>query len=209
MRLVSALYDSFYPFDEMGIFDSCIGMVDPSELKPGDVLVVWGGEDISPSLYKQGLSLRGHGDPTPSRRDRLEWNLMARAKAINVPIIGICRGAQMLCALEGGFLYQHVDKHGGDHKIITRDKQELVSNSLHHQMMVPRGNFELIAWTEPRSKVYYEVNTVKEKHELGVDPEFVYYPDIKGFAIQWHPEMEGFPNEATDYVFKFIKEKLA
>lgn len=208
MRLVSAIYGMFYPFDEMGLFDECVDTMDPSDLKEGDVLVVWGGEDISPALYNKSRSSRGHGDITPSRRDRIEWALMQRAKEINVPIIGICRGAQMMCAMEGGFLYQHVDNHGGNHTVFTKDGITLVANSLHHQMMVPRGEHELIAWTTTRGRTYYDEETVFTQHELLRDPEFIYYPKIKGFAIQWHPEMMDFPCATSNYVKEFIMEKL-
>ncbi len=209
MRLVSALYSDFNPFDHLDCFDSfaCVGL--PEELQQGDVLIVHGGADISPSLYKKGRSSRGNGSNEPSRRDAQEWALMVQAKAMNIPIIGICRGAQMLCALEGGHLIQDVDNHSGMHLVKTNDNQSFWTNSIHHQQLVPAGEFELIAWTPTRGKKYWDIDdqgqdTVLPANPLQVDPEFVYYPAIKGFAIQWHPEMMQSNTPANIYVNNFI-----
>lgn len=207
MRLVSAIYDDFYPFDEMPGVESCISTMDPAALQDGDVLVVWGGADISPALYNHKVSQETWAEDYPSHRDRIEWALMNRAKELNIPIIGVCRGAQMLCALAGGYLIQHVNNHGGNHKIETNDGKELVVNSLHHQMMYPfEVDHELIAWASPkRSDVYVKEDT---KVTVDVEPEFVYFPKVKGFAMQWHPEMMTFPHKSTEYVFDKIRERL-
>lgn len=208
MRLVSAAFQCYYPFDSLPFVDDLFTTCYPEDLAEGDLLVVWGGEDISPALYNKGRSQMGHGSSQPSQRDRIEWDLMQQAKVMGIPIIGVCRGAQMMCAMEGGFLFQHVDNHGGDHVIKTNKGEKYLANSLHHQMMVPSGNFELIAWTEPRSKKYHDVVDVQTSHPLGVDPEFIYYPEIKGFAIQWHPEMTGDDEPVQGFVKRFIEEKL-
>lgn len=215
-RLVSALYREWYPFfDLMGdIFTDKAVVMYPDELHPGDVLIVWGGSDIHPSLYGHGRSRKSGAGPSPSERDVMEWNLMQRAKELKIPIIGVCRGAQMLCALEGGHLIQHVTDHaGGGHHIQTKEGRTLVVNSLHHQMMAP-GNtkHELLAWSEPRSNAYHvfmeDAEAVLPAGWLAKEPEFVYFPEVQGFAIQWHPEMEMYPEDATDYIVDTIREKL-
>lgn len=207
MRLVSAIYDEFYPFHEMGIFDEFVHTIHPEALRAGDVLIVWGGADISPSLYNREIGPSQAG-LIPSNRDRIEWDLMKRAEELNIPIIGICRGAQMLCALAGGFLVQHVDNHAGsNHFITTRDGKMLTINSAHHQMQYPfEVDHELIAWsTIPLSRRYLlEDKSITVEKE----PEFVYYPKQKGFAVQWHPEWMPSNTPATQYVFNFIKERL-
>ena len=205
MRLVSAIYGNFYPFNQVTHFDGMDSTIIPNDLRKGDVLVSWGGEDISSSLYnkKKGPT---HADINPSRRDMVEWDLMKRAVELDIPIIGVCRGAQMLCALAGGFLIQHVNKHGGDHQVKTQDGKEFVVNSYHHQMQYPfEVDHELVAWSDVRSNVH-----IVEDQDIQVDkePEFVYYPGVKGFAIQWHPEWMDDKTPATQYVFNYIKEKL-
>lgn len=213
MRLVSGLYPDFHPFYDLDMFESCVCVGNPEELQQGDVLIIHGGADISPSLYGKGRSSRGWGRLEPSRRDAQEWALMQRAKELNIPIIGICRGAQMMCALEGGHLIQDIDNHSGMHLVTTKDNAAFMTNSIHHQQLVPAGNYELIAWTPPRSKKYWDVtekgeDTCLPVNPLGLDPEFVYYPGIKGFAIQWHPEMMQVTSPANIYVNQFIKDHV-
>ena len=138
MRLVSALYAGFNPFDLLDVFDDYAVVETHDDLQRGDVLISHGGADIPPEFYGKGRSSRS-GSSGISRRDAIEWAMMHRAKELDVPIIGICRGAQMLCALEGGYLYQHVDNHGGSHTITAKDVDnsiiKLEVNSIHHQMM--------------------------------------------------------------------------
>lgn len=207
MRLVSAIWKEYHPFDHLRHVDS-LGQARSSEdLKEGDILVVWGGEDIHPSLYDRPKSRYSGAGNRVSNRDIIEWSLMARARALKVPIIGVCRGAQMLCAFAGGILIQHVNGHGGYHNVLTHDGQLMVVNSLHHQMMYPSNtNHNLIAWSEYiRSNVHYDVD---DSIPVEKEPEFVYFPDVRGFAIQWHPEMMEADTPSTVYMNSFIEKTL-
>jgi putative glutamine amidotransferase len=207
MRLVSAIFSDGHPFDQMSIIDDYINTSNPDDLKAGDVLVVWGGADIHPSLYNKGRSRYSGADNRPSRRDLIEWALMQRAKSLGVPIIGVCRGAQMLCALEGGILAQHVDNHSGYHDVVTSDNEIIEVNSIHHQMMVPTNTVhEMVAWTPaPLSQQYHDdFGTIEMERE----PEFIYFNAVRGFAVQWHPEMMELSNPANQYVLKYIQAKL-
>ena len=207
MRLVSAIFSDGHPFDQMSIIDDYINTSNPDDLKAGDILVVWGGGDIHPSLYNKGRSRYSGADNRPSRRDLIEWDLMQRAKSLGVPIIGVCRGAQMLCALEGGILAQHVDNHSGYHDVVTSDNEIIEVNSIHHQMMVPdKANHRmLVTVPESLSKEYWDVDNLVK---VDVEPEYIYFPDIKAHAIQWHPEGMGLKTEANKYVANKIKEFL-
>lgn len=213
MRLVTALYDHAFPFSSFKIFQEAkVATVStPDQLEPGDVLIVWGGEDIWPGLYNKQPS-NFTGARNLSRRDMAEWELMKHAKTMKLPIIGICRGGQMLTALEGGYLYQHVSGHaGGSHAVKTFDNASFFVNSLHHQMMVPpedKSKYDLIAWTPLHLSDRYIDEDNQSKDKPLVEPEFIYYRDIQGFAIQWHPEMMRGACPATEYVENFITTKL-
>ena len=206
-RLVSAYYDDHYPSDSLKRWDNLSHSSNPDVLQPDDVLVVWGGADISPSLYNKEKSKHTWADDRPSHRDAVEWAMMQRAKKLGIPIIGICRGAQMLCALAGGYLIQHVNNHGGSHPVVTIDGEEIITNSIHHQMMYPWGvkHTMLASIKKPRSTIHLDVNTDVPVPE---EPEFVYFPEVKGFAIQWHPEMMHISSPATQFVFNKIKELM-
>lgn len=209
MRMVSAIWPEYYPFDALDKFKSGYSTRNPDDLKEGDALIVWGGEDIHPSLYDRPLSpMTGASRDGPGQRDRTEWALMNRAKEMGLPIIGVCRGAQMLCALAGGILIQHVNGHGGRHIVKTFDGKELLTNSIHHQMMFPKGTkHELVAWVPHRlSNVYHDGPDLRE--DVEIEPEFIYFPEVKGFAVQWHPEMMHAESDANKYVLNYINERL-
>ena len=203
MKLVSAIYDGYYPFKQMGLFqDYKVGM-QGSDLDKDSCLVVWGGADISPVLYNKPVSERTYAGPQMSQRDAIEWELMNEAKHLGIPIIGICRGAQMLCALAGGFLIQDVTDHGRDHYATTSDGKVLKVSSLHHQMMYPWGvDHVLVAQSKHMlSRHYLDVDTPVE---VPCEPEFVYFPKERGIAIQWHPEYMDLECDANN----FVKEKV-
>ena len=69
---------------------------------------------------------------------------------------------------------------------------------------------ELLAWSaHPQSKSYiWKDDQQWIPPNDWVEPEFVYFPTVKGFAIQWHPEMMPKAAPATQFVLEQIKEKL-
>lgn len=206
MRLMSGYYRGCYPFGHMDGVDAENFTMDPDDLTPNDILIIWGGSDIAPVLYNKPAS-KWSGSDGLSSRDRVEWNLMQRAKQIGIPIIGVCRGAQMLCALAGGYLLQHVKGHGGYHVVETPTGYEFRTNSIHHQMMYPFDvKHEMLASIKtPLSNEHYDVDN---KVEIAEEPEFVYFPDVKGFAIQWHPEGMAHDCAATKYIFEEILKRV-
>lgn len=211
--LYSAVYGEGYPFSSLA--DKVVGVTKPSEMIEFDsALVVWGGADISPDLYGHPMSRRCA--PYAGRRDRVEWELMREAIDMEIPIIGVCRGAQMLCAAAGGVLLQDVNNHGGyGHEVTTHDGQTFHVNSIHHQMMVPYAvKHELLAWaTTPVGAPYIwkDDKIFDPGRDSGTDnwrePEFVYFPDIDGYAIQWHPEGMKENCPATKYILDFFNKK--
>lgn len=206
MRLVSAVYGGYYPFDGCNLFDDFVATTEPDDLKKGDYLVVWGGSDIPPEYYGKGRSQKSWAGDKPSRRDEIEWTLIQRAIREQIPVIGVCRGGQMLCAAAGGYLIQHITGHGGTHNVISNDGVVFPVNSIHHQMMVPGdAKHILLAHTkENLSREYWDVNEVHQKWEM--EPEYFYFPEIRGHAIQWHPEGLSLQSYANKFVFNKLEE---
>jgi carbamoylphosphate synthase small subunit len=198
---------SAFPFDDFA--DQIVGVVHPDAMKTKDsMLVVWGGADINPQLYDHPQASRTWPG---GNQDWIEWELMHRAVEMGIPIVGICRGAQMLCAKAGGFLIQHVDNHGGHHLVTTVNGEEIRVNSLHHQMMFapPEVDHKLLAWCDtPRSPKYIYMDD-KEfvPPKDWKEPEAIFFPKIKGLAIQWHPEMMDEDSEATQFVYDQMREQ--
>jgi putative glutamine amidotransferase len=76
-----------------------------------DGLVVSGGPDVDPARYGAPRDPRS-GPPAPER-DAWELALIEAALARRVPLLGICRGMQLLNVARGGTLLQHLDGHAG------------------------------------------------------------------------------------------------
>jgi len=166
---------------------------------PEDVslVVLPGGADIHPSLY-------GHENhPTTGAsvaRDRRELTVFSQARKHGIPVAGICRGAQMLTALAGGYLYQDVSGHHSNHLVDTYDGKRFKVTSCHHQMFglpLPPDSIPLMWSTEPQSS-YYATAKTRISH-IDKEMEGVWYPSIYGMAIQWHPEWMDEDSDAVRY----------
>lgn len=175
----------YHPFRQFGRFSR-----DQAPLNQPDeiaLVVFTGGADISPSLY-------GH---KPSRltmctvrRDIHEMCAYRRARKHNLPIAGVCRGAQFLCAMAGGSLYQHVEGHGYcGHYVRTWDDRVVYVTSTHHQMQNPPDDAVVLAWAEPRRSTLYIGESDKKMPNPHKEYECVYYPSINALGMQYHPEM--------------------
>jgi putative glutamine amidotransferase len=75
-----------------------------------DGLLLSGGPDVDPSRY--GVAIEGRTVTAPER-DAMEFAALAAAEARGVPVLGICRGLQLMNVAGGGRLLQHVDGHAG------------------------------------------------------------------------------------------------
>jgi len=185
--LFSAHYNCMHdPFKLIGDVRS---VQSADDLVPNGVLLLHGGEDISPAIYNQPSNSWCRADDKPSRRDVLEMRLIDRAVKMGLPIVGICRGAQMLCAMDGGSLVQHILGHtaGNGHSIVdTRTNEELHTNSCHHQMMVPNKYNTVVAVDKSRTINAYAEDD-KEFH-VSVVPEVVHFTKLNALGIQGHPE---------------------
>lgn len=192
------------------------------KIKEADLVLFTGGEDISPAIYKE----------TPGRftdiydinqrtglsfRDEFEIEAYEEALALNIPMWGTCRGAQLLCALAGGKLIQDMDHRGG-HKLHFYDNKYICgSNSLHHQMQYPytmdKEDYSILAYAYGESPYFHDGSNksidMPESHLIGDkrvihEPEFVYYPKIKALGIQGHPEMMNYKSEMVIVCHSFL-----
>lgn len=76
-----------------------------------DALILTGGADVDPARYGQARHPETRvADPA---RDRSELELAAAAGEAGVPVLAVCRGAQVLNVARGGTLHQHLPDLGG------------------------------------------------------------------------------------------------
>ncbi|MFO7705236.1 MAG: gamma-glutamyl-gamma-aminobutyrate hydrolase family protein [Halopseudomonas sp.] len=73
-----------------------------------DAVVVTGGHDIDPVIYAAEPEVQPRYD---AERDALEMAVIDDALARDLPLLGICRGAQLLNARRGGNLFQELKSH--------------------------------------------------------------------------------------------------
>jgi putative glutamine amidotransferase len=117
--------------------------------RPLDALIVSGGNDIGPEHYGGDIEARVEADP---ERDLLEIRWIRAALGRGIPLLGICRGAQLINVVLGGNLHQdirHMRRHTYNRPGLLPTKQVLLKpdstiarvcgkaqlrvNSLHHQ----------------------------------------------------------------------------
>lgn len=161
-----------------------------------DALILWGGSDIGTALYNE-LPVNKYQSYWPSARDVFEFELIKTCVKRKIPIIGVCRGAQMLCAYAGGKLAQHINGHQLNHSVKTWDNKifEQVSSS-HHQMMYPykmdSDDYTILATTNNCLATEYEGLSDEEKQVIKkkMEPEAIYFNSLNAIGIQWHPEWQ-------------------
>lgn len=189
------------------------------DMKEATLVVFTGGEDISPSLYGKRPHPATLCNPI---RDRKEVLAFDTAHDLHIPMIGVCRGAQLLCAMAGGTLVQHQQNEYGVHVMKTSTGPIEVTSS-HHQAQFPWGIHKderiILGWTVGLSR-YHHGESHKEELVTGAikdhgDPldlfevEAAYYRKINALAIQGHPEWQ-YPPETPNHRASLMwhREKL-
>ena len=171
------------------------------------VEIFWGGADIDPSFYNRKRSdFCGRSDIEKDTQDR---KLMEERIKQGVPIIGICRGAQLLNVVNGGILVQHIEGHaiGKEHSCteVATDKVYKVS-STHHQMMIAHQDGQILFKDYNGADGVHWDNVNESFFYLHV-PEVVYYPKTKSLCIQPHPEWMSQDSPFVNWINDFIKKE--
>lgn len=170
-----------------------------------DYLQFTGGADINPALYGEFEHPQTYFN---TQRDEQEVAVYDAWKG-RKKLLGVCRGGQLLCAMAGGTLYQHVNNHGREHKVtdVATERSILVS-SVHHQMMRPPRNAEVLAICSVATKKEWvnraggvSVHECINKTDFP-DVEAAYFPVIDALGFQPHPEFG--PASCTAYYFELI-----
>lgn len=202
---------SIEPFDQVFTYKKDIR----DGFEDVDCVVFWGGTDIHPSLYGEEAHPRNQvaDEPFLSYRDDFEWKAMTYCIAKNIPMIGVCRGAQLGCAKAGGTLIQDVKGHGQYHNVRTAAGEVFAVTSAHHQMMYPFDvDHEMLAWAaQPLSGKHYEGahgDSMWEEMRTRCEPEIVYFPGIRLLAIQGHPEWANITSRFVEYCNEQVCSKL-
>ena len=171
-----------------------------------DGVLFGGGDDIDPKRY--GEEIKFDSVETTPERDVFELALAELLKNDKRPILGICRGAQLLNVAFGGTLYQHIDGHRQDERgalnlraaKVTEGtllhelagESEIKTNSFHHQAVkdVAPG-FTVAARADDGTVEAIEPTERTERFFL---------------AVQWHPEYFYKTDDCANNIFKTFVE---
>ncbi len=197
----------------VGRAGGCAVLLPPSSFDPVLVLsalhglVVPGGPDVDPRRY--GATAHHETDPPRAERDAWEIALCRQAVAIDLPLLAVCRGLQVLNVALGGTLHQHLpdilgdDSHRATLGQVSLNRVELRAPSAvasilggktegychHHQALDTLG-----AGVEP---VGFAADGTVEAVELA--------GNTFAIGVQWHPE----ENAADDRLFDALVHAAA
>ena len=155
-----------------------------------DGLILAGGVDVDPATY--GAGALPTTDPPNEERDAFELALARRALERDLPLLGICRGMQLLNVAAGGTLHQHLGD--GVHR-------RTLGVFVDHEVRLEEGSLAARAAGEA-------VHPSKSHHHQAVDvlgegfvvtgwsaeddlPEAIEDPARRyALGVQWHPEAD-------------------
>jgi putative glutamine amidotransferase len=164
-----------------------------------DGLVLTGGGDVDPAAYG---AARENVDADDARADRFELGLIAQARAVGLPTLAICRGAQLLAVAHAGSLAQRppASEHHGEITHLTPEqilatrhpvslahgsrlqglleRSSIVVNTIHHHQIADAGDL-LVSAVAPDDVI----EAVEPRTE---------WPCV---GVQWHPEKMGEPEQ--------------
>jgi putative glutamine amidotransferase len=161
-----------------------------------DGLILAGGADIDPSAYDAEAHAETKG--TVPERDESEIALVRRAIERDMPVLGICRGMQLMNVALGGTLRQHLPDELGHHE---HRRQPGTFDGADHDVRLAAGSLAARAAGEEVHKTlshhHQGVATIGEGLDVSgwsaIDelPEAIEAPG-KRFAlgVQWHPEVD-------------------
>jgi gamma-glutamyl-gamma-aminobutyrate hydrolase PuuD len=186
-----------------------LGMELTDSVEEADLMCFTGGEDVSPNLYGEDVHPSTYSNST---RDGYESAMYYVADYLEIPMVGICRGAQFLHVMNGGKLYQDVDGHatGAPHKALDRiTGEEHIVTSTHHQMMRYVAKGEIVASASESFQKHWMDGSVT-KTTLAVvnqDVEVMWYKDTKCLCFQPHPEFS-YAIEGAESTYLYFKNLL-
>ena len=165
-------------------------------------LIFTGGGDVAASTY--GATDGGTSHDVSAAADEWEIKLLRAARARRLPVLGICRGMQIMAAASGGKLDQEISGAPGHPDMEALDPPSLLGvrhavdiatgstlaqvygqtsrnvNTIHHQAVTNTGNFRVAARCD--------AGHIEAMEMPGEWP---------ALAVQWHPEKMQTPEEVS------------
>ncbi|MBI4417820.1 MAG: gamma-glutamyl-gamma-aminobutyrate hydrolase family protein [Ignavibacteriales bacterium] len=183
-------------------------------LKDADGLILTGGGDVHPALYGKEDQIE-LTEEVNEMRDAFEFEILEQALELDLPILGICRGMQIMTVFLGGTLIvdlptagfrNHVERDGIDHRhsleVVPGSLFEAIAgtgakrvNSTHHQAVENLGKGLMVSARSDDGVIEAAEWVMKDRMPFLL-------------LVQWHPErMADFDNPCSGFVAEhFLRE---
>ncbi|AWZ48505.1 gamma-glutamyl-gamma-aminobutyrate hydrolase [Clostridiaceae bacterium 14S0207] len=173
-----------------------------------DGLILSGGHDVYPVNYNEEPEQK-LGVVFPER-DEFDFALLDAAEKRNIPVLGICRGFQIINVAHGGTLYQDLSYR--DEKCIKHSQGHTPSLATHSVKVEKDSSFGKIFGTDIRINSFHhqvvkEVGSSLKAVAFAKDGVVEAIESSEGkliFGTQWHPEMMAAKEEKMLNLFKYI-----
>lgn len=133
-----------------------------------DLIVITGGGDIHPFLYNESIKAKLN---IYKGEDELDLKIIDYAVKYNIPLLGICRGMQIINVYFNGSLHQDICNHQNVNHTLKAKHISFKTNSYHHQAIKKLGN-NLEAFLVTNDGII----------------EGIYHNNLKIVGVQYHPE---------------------
>jgi putative glutamine amidotransferase len=182
-----------------GIPRDAIALVTPETARPDafDALVLGGGVDVDPARY--GRDRLGNGTvEVDAGRDALDFDLLARAEDSGAPVLGICRGLQVVNVARGGTLVQDIPSERKSGVVVVHQRTRDEKTRMDHEIRPVTGTLLARIAGSPEFRVnsrhHQAIDALGEGLRVsGVAPDgLAEAVEANGsqwlVAVQWHPE---------------------
>lgn len=159
-----------------------------ADLTHVDGVVIGGGDDLSPDLYGGEFVATARLDPA---RDALEHRIASEARSMNLPALGICRGAQMLNVAFGGTLHQDAYEVFSDsrrYRTILPRKRVFVEPGTRLAQIAGLAEMRVNALHSQAVDVLGDGFRVAARDEGGMIQAVEHESEPFSLGVQWHPE---------------------
>ncbi len=161
-----------------------------------DGLVIPGGGDVTPSIYREKKSRRTRG--CSISKDKLQIAAVLKFANAGKPVLGICRGCQVINVAFGGTLKQHVGYRNG-RKTVKLKTESVFYSTFHSSVKLYHCHHQ--AAEKPGRGILFTMFNSDKKVVEGLQHE-----TLPVYGVQCHPERSGHAGLLIGKKFKAICE---